>query len=89
MHGNNRRYSGAEEAHMRWVHLTVVVVFVAAMIVFVIENREVVTMAFIGFSIRAPLALVAAGIYVLGAITGGSLFAVLRRSIEGTRRARA
>jgi lipopolysaccharide assembly protein A len=82
-------YSGAEEAHMRWVHLTIVVLFVAAMIVLVIQNREVVTMAFLGFSIRAPLALVAAGIYVLGAITGGSLFALLRRSIEGARPARA
>ena len=73
---------------MRWVHLTIVVLFVAAMIVFVIQNREVITMAFLGFSIRVPLALAAAGIYVLGAITGGSLLALLRRSIEGARPAR-
>jgi lipopolysaccharide assembly protein A len=73
---------------MRWVHLTIVVLFVAAMIVFVIQNREVITMAFLGF-IRAALALVAAGIYVLGAITGGSLFALLRRSMEAARPARA
>jgi putative membrane protein len=70
---------------MRWVHLTIVVLFVAAIIVFVIQNREVITMAFLGFSIRAPLALVAAGAYVLGAITGGVLFALLRRSIEGAQ----
>jgi lipopolysaccharide assembly protein A len=74
---------------MRWVHLTIVVLFIAVMIVFVIQNREAVTMAFLGFSIRAPLALVAAGFYVLGAITGGSLFALVRRSIEGARPARA
>ena len=73
---------------MRWVHLTIVVLFVAAMIVLVIQNREVITMAFLGFSIRVPLALAAAGIYVLGAITGGSLLALLRRSIEGARPAR-
>ncbi len=74
---------------MRWVHLAIVVLFVVAMIVFVIQNREVVTMAFLGFSIRSPLALVAAGIYVLGAITGGSLLALLRRSMEGARPAPA
>jgi lipopolysaccharide assembly protein A len=74
---------------MRWVHLTIVVLFIAVMIVFVIQNREVVTMAFLGFSIRAPFALVAAGFYVLGAITGGSLFALLRRSIEASRPTRA
>ena len=70
---------------MRWVHLTIVVLFIAVMIVFVIQNREVVTMAFLGFGVRAPLALVAAGFYALGAITGGSLFALLRRSIEASR----
>jgi uncharacterized integral membrane protein len=74
---------------MRWIHLTIVVLFIAVMIVFVIQNSEAITMAFFGFSIRAPLALVAAGFYVLGAITGGSLFALVRRSIEGSRPARA
>jgi hypothetical protein len=43
------------------------------------------TMAFLGFGIRAPLALVVAGFYALGAITGGSLFALLRRSFEASR----
>ncbi len=70
---------------MRWVHLTIVVLFIAVMIVFAIQNRGVVTMAFLGFGIRAPLALVAAGFYALGAITGGSLFALLRRSFEASR----
>jgi uncharacterized integral membrane protein len=65
--------------------LASVVLFIAVMIVFVIQNREVVTMALLGFGIRAPLALVAAGFYALGAITGGSLFALLRRSIEASR----
>ena len=63
----------------------IVVLFIAVMIAFVIQNCGVVTMAFLGFGIRAPLALVAAGFYALGAITGGSLFALLRRSIEASR----
>ena len=46
---------------MRWVHSIIVALFVAIMIIFAIENREIVTMEFLGFSIRAPLALVAAG----------------------------
>jgi uncharacterized integral membrane protein len=70
---------------MRWVYLTIVVLFIAVMIIFVIQNREVVTMEFLGFGIRAPLALVVAGFYALGAITGGSLFALLRRSIEASQ----
>jgi lipopolysaccharide assembly protein A len=70
---------------MRWVHLTIVVLFIAIMIVFVIQNRAVIPMAFLGFGIRAPLALIVAGFYALGAITGGSLFALLRRSFEASR----
>ena len=34
---------------MRWVYLIVIVVFVAAIVVFAIQNRELVTMSFLGF----------------------------------------
>ena len=70
---------------MRWVHLAVVVLFVAATLVFGIQNRELVTMAFLGFSIRAPLAILIAVIYLLGAATGGSLIALLRKSVQASR----
>jgi len=70
---------------MRWVYITVVAVFVAAILLFVVQNREMVTMAFLGFSLRAPLAILAAVVYVLGAITGGSLYALLRKSVQASR----
>jgi hypothetical protein len=43
-------------------------------------------MSFLGFSIRAPLAILIAAVYVVGAVTGGSLFALLRRSYRGSQR---
>jgi uncharacterized integral membrane protein len=70
---------------MRWVHLTIIILFAAAMIIFAVQNRAPVTMSFLGFSIRAPLALLAAIVYLLGAVTGGSLFALLRRSVRASR----
>jgi putative membrane protein len=70
---------------MRWVHLTIVIVFVAAIAIFVFQNRELVTMSFLGFSVRAPLAILAVIVYALGAITGGSLFALLRKSVRASR----
>lgn len=70
---------------MRWVYLTVVVLFAAATIIFVVQNVEVVTMSFLGLSVRAPLAVLAAVAYVLGTLTGGSLYALLRKSVQGTR----
>jgi putative membrane protein len=55
------------------------------MLIFVLQNFDWVTMAFLGFRISAPLALLAAVIYVLGAISGGSLLALLRRSIRESK----
>ena len=67
---------------MRWVYLAIVVVFFIAIVIFIIQNRDLVTMSFLGFGVRAPLAIVAAVVYVLGAITGGSLYALLRKSVR-------
>jgi uncharacterized integral membrane protein len=73
------------EAAMRWVHIAVIALFAAAIIVFVVQNRAGVTMSFLGFSVRAPLAVLAAIVYLLGAATGGSLFALLRKSVRASR----
>jgi lipopolysaccharide assembly protein A len=70
---------------MRWFYLTLVVLFAAATIIFVVQNVEVVTMSFLGLSVRAPLAVLAAVAYVLGTLTGGSLYALLRKSVQGSR----
>jgi len=71
---------------MRWFYMVVICVFAAAVIIFAAQNLEMVTMSFLGFSARVPLALLAAGIYLLGTVTGGSLLALLRQSIEGAKR---
>ena len=69
---------------MRWVYIIVIAVFVAVVLIFIFQNLGVVTMAFLGFSLRAPLAIIAAIMYVLGAFTGGSLYALLRKSVHGS-----
>jgi uncharacterized integral membrane protein len=70
---------------MRWIYLIVIVVFVAAIVTFGVQNRAMVTMSFLGFGLRAPLAILTAIVYVLGAITGGSLYALLRKSVRESR----
>jgi uncharacterized integral membrane protein len=71
---------------MRWFYLALVVLFAAATIVFALQNFEIVTMSFLGWNLRVPLALLVGVVYLLGAATGRSLFALLRRSYEGSRR---
>ncbi|MEH2505515.1 putative membrane protein [Bradyrhizobium sp. AZCC 1578] len=74
-----------KEALMRWIYLAVIILFVAATIIFVLQNFEIVTMSFLGLHARVPLAVLIAFAYLLGAATGGSLFALLRRSYERSR----
>ncbi|MEI9924970.1 MAG: lipopolysaccharide assembly protein LapA domain-containing protein [Bradyrhizobium sp.] len=70
---------------MRWFYLAVIVLFAAATLVFALQNFEIVTVSFFGFRLRAPLALLTIVVYVLGAATGGSLLALLRRSYLESR----
>jgi uncharacterized integral membrane protein len=70
---------------MRWIHIAVIALFVAVIIIFVVQNVTPVTMSFLGFSVRAPMAVLAAIVYLLGAATGGSLFALLRKSVRASR----
>ena len=70
---------------MRWFYLIVVVLFVAATVIFSIQNLHVVDISFLGMSVHTRLAFLIAGIYVLGAISGGSLLALLRQSFDGAR----
>ncbi len=72
---------------MRWVYLAIVIVFVAALIIFVLQNTQSVNIAFIALSVTLPLAVLVFIVYVLGALSGGSLYALLRRSVAGSRRA--
>lgn len=74
---------------MRWLYLAIVVVFVAALIIFLFQNTERVSMSFLSFGVTLPLAVLAFVVYVLGALTGGSLYALIRRSVAGSRRASA
>ena len=71
---------------MRWVYLVLIVLIAAATLLFCVQNRDLVTMSFLQFGIRAPLGVLALVVYVLGAVTGGSLYALLRKSVRGARR---
>lgn len=67
---------------MRWIHIAIIAVFAAALLIFLVQNREIVSIDFLGFSVRTPLAVMAAIFYALGAITGSSAFALLRKSMR-------
>ena len=71
---------------MRPVYLAMIIIFAAAAVVFAMQNLDRVTVSFLSFSVSTRLAMLVFIIYVAGALTGGSLFGLLRRSYEGARR---
>jgi putative membrane protein len=60
----------------------------AATLVFGMQNFEAATASFLGFTVRAPLAVLTAIVYLLGALSGGSVFALIRRSVRASRASR-
>jgi uncharacterized integral membrane protein len=71
---------------MRWVHLAIIVLLAAVTVIFAAQNLESVTISFFKMNVSLPLAVHTIVVYLLGAVTGGSLFALLRRSYAGSRR---
>lgn len=67
---------------MRWIYLAVIVLFAGVTLIFAVQNFQSVTIAFLGFHLSLPMALMAIALYLLGMATGSSLWALLRRSFE-------
>jgi lipopolysaccharide assembly protein A len=70
---------------MRWLHLTVVIILVAATLIFALQNLEIVSIDFLSFGVRTPLAFLVIAVYLIGMATGGTFLALIRRSVEGAR----
>jgi lipopolysaccharide assembly protein A len=71
---------------MRWINVIVVAVLVAAILLFAVQNFQSATVSFLNFRISAPLALLVAVVYLLGMVTGGAVWAMVRWAMEGTKR---
>ena len=71
---------------MRWVYIAVITALGAATLIFAVQNLQRVTIAFLGFSMSAPLAFLVIVIYLLGMATGGSAWALMRWAVEGSKR---
>jgi len=70
---------------MRWVNMAVIIIFVVVTLIFAAQNFQSVTVSFLNFRISAPHAILIAIVYLLGMITGGSVWALMRRAYEGVR----
>ena len=70
---------------MRYAYMALVAVLAALMLLFMVQNLQSVTVALFAISLSMPAWLLALIAYVLGALTGGAVYAFLRASVQGAR----
>lgn len=71
---------------MRYVYIALLAVFVTLITLFKVQNLDRVTVDLLGASMTLPVSVMVLLIYVLGALTGGTLLALVRSWLQGARR---
>ncbi len=67
---------------MRFLQALILIVFLAAIAVFALQNNVVTTINYPGGSRSLPLPLLIVGVYLLGMVSGGAVVGFIRRSIR-------
>jgi lipopolysaccharide assembly protein A len=74
-------------APLRFVFLLILLVALAAVVVFAVQNNEAVTLRYLDRSITCALPPLVAGVYLVGMVSGWTVLGLLRRSLRrGTER---
>jgi uncharacterized integral membrane protein len=68
---------------MRYLYLVVFVLVTAAVLLFTLQNLASVTVTFARMRVTSPVALVVIVVYVLGMLSGGALWSLVRKSYRG------
>jgi len=69
-------------ALMRFIYLLILLVVLAAVVVFAVQNNEAVTLRYLDRSLSSTLPVLIAVVYVLGMLTGWTVVGFLRRSFR-------
>ena len=68
---------------MRFVYLLILLLALAAVVVFATQNNETVTLQYLDRNITCALPLLVAVVYLLGMVSGWAVIGLLRRSLRG------
>lgn len=67
---------------MRIAYAAVLIFFGVALAIFCVQNLQTISLVFLGWKLSLPLPLLLLGLYVLGMVSGWSLFSFLKRSLR-------
>jgi lipopolysaccharide assembly protein A len=71
---------------MRYVYIALIVLLTAVVLLFKFQNLTSVTISLLGMSATLPVSVLVIFVYVLGMVTGGALFSLVRGWIRRARR---
>jgi uncharacterized integral membrane protein len=67
---------------MRYIQAAVFLAFLVAIGIFAVQNRDVITINFLGWNLSQSVAVVTAAVYVLGMLSGWTVLAFARGSFR-------
>jgi uncharacterized integral membrane protein len=68
---------------MRFVYLAMIVLLTLVVVGFMVQNKGMVTVAWLSTTMTLPLSVLALLVYVLGMLTGGALLSAVRTWVRG------
>jgi uncharacterized membrane protein YciS (DUF1049 family) len=67
---------------MRVVYLLILLLVLAAVVLFAVQNHETVTLQYLNQSVSIPMHVLIGVVYVLGMVSGWTVVGFLKRSIQ-------
>jgi lipopolysaccharide assembly protein A len=71
---------------VRYVYITLIVALTALVLLFKLQNLQMVTVSLLSISFTLPVSLLLILVYLLGMLTGSFLVALVRTWVRGARR---
>jgi len=68
---------------MRYVYMLLILLAVGILLLFKVQNLAAVTVSFLGADFTMPVSFLIFVVYVLGMLTGSSVFGLLRSWTQG------
>jgi lipopolysaccharide assembly protein A len=67
---------------MRFIQAVIFLVLLGVIIIFAVQNSQIVTVQFLNWSVNSPIALMSVGVYLLGMLSGWTVAGFMGRSVR-------
>jgi len=71
---------------MRFIYLVLLILLAVVTALFALQNLQTITVSFFNWSVTLPIAVVIIGVYFLGMVSGGSVLAFLRWTLQRSKK---